>query len=255
MKLVSSGPAAVALLLAALGISQLVGTCSDGTSAALGPQPSPLRGTRPEVRGPAALSGQGGREGIPELPLNPNPAANRLVPEAEVWSPPEGSPVRLMAPDIWKVWEPTEKSAHDWYLTVKEFDGMTQEQWDRAWSLPKFREAWVDIREQVGLRHFIIQYRERERDRWTLREPSLSLEGELQPCRRFIDEHFGDTDEFWGLVNSYSTEVADQIWAHGESVGQQDAPDSMWPLHRTLVGNATAPFELVAELLRGVTQE
>ena len=193
---------------------------------------------------PAAVE----RETREVVAVEPRPGVELVSPLESFLLARPGSPLLLLPLERAEKYVPTPENLAVWVGSVPEFadiDVATIEWTD------DLRHLWGVCRQHQALRAFILEYQERERERWAAREQSVALEAELEPVLGFISVHYGDDAELWQLINAYSGDVIDEIYAEGEHADRGDEVESRWDLQRALTLAGSPSFYAVADTILG----
>lgn len=165
------------------------------------------------------------------------------------WTPAPDSPCALMEGDGWgTTFAPTYENMVAQLSLVPIYKDYTSEQFKQAWGTPGFSTAWALSREMHALRTFIGSYSRREYLRWEAGQPSTALETELQPVVNFI-AGLPNSDSVWLSINSYSTQVINQLHSLGSQAENRDAVPAKWALHDELIDEGAPAMEVINQTL------
>lgn len=98
-----------------------------------------------------------------------------------------------------------------------------------AWEMEGVQDAWAVMQEKRALQAFIVEYQEREHERWRKLQASIPLLSELGDQISWFDR-VEDPHLFTHMLSQYSAEAISMLWVAGDDVGQLDDPASLWQL-------------------------
>jgi len=120
---------------------------------------------------------------------------------------------------------------------------------EAAWSIPGVKESWGYIQQTRVMRTFLVEYRNREEDRYKDGESSVPLWNELGIYTSWFEMQ-GIGEEASRLIRNYEEAVVEQIWLAGDISPDLDDAEDRWELYHLLdTENAVHSGQIISDAL------
>lgn len=171
---------------------------------------------------PANLLAVGHRQSVQGDAREADPAA-----PAEL-QPPEApaSPAQLHPAEVAAFYEPTKENFDKWVAEMQRADVA-----DLLWKAPGMQDAWQKIQECRAISTFVVEYEDRELERWRNHQNSIPLEQDLGVFMPWLLEKSPDPAALRTLMDEYSRAAIRRIWTIGEDVEVTDDSTPRWALN------------------------